>query len=55
MATNPGQENKPAKGYGKRSLKQWIIIYVILAIIVYALVYFIFIHKSTSTGGGLGY
>jgi flagellar basal body-associated protein FliL len=55
MATYPSPDNKPAKGFGKRSLKQWIIIYVILAIIVYALVYFVFIHKSTSTGGGLGY
>jgi len=46
----PDSNNKPAKGYGKRSMKQWIIIYVVLAIIVYALVYFIFIHK----GGGSG-
>jgi t-SNARE complex subunit (syntaxin) len=55
MATNPNPKNKSAKAYSKLSLKQWIIIYVILAIIVYVLVYFIFIHKSTSSGGGLGY
>jgi len=51
---NPSPDNKPTKGYGKRSLRQWIIIYVILAVIVYALVYFIFIHKS-GTGTGSGY
>jgi len=51
----PQTDKKPAKGYGKRSLKQWVIIYVILAIIVYALIYFIFIRKSGGTAGSSGY
>ncbi|MBX4197442.1 hypothetical protein KW801_02715 [Candidatus Saccharibacteria bacterium] len=45
--------NKPTKGYGKRPVWQWVVIYVILAIIVYGLIYFIFIHKSG--GGSSGY
>jgi flagellar basal body-associated protein FliL len=49
-------EKKPAKCYGKRSMKQWIVIYLVVAIIVYAIIYFVFIHKSGSSGsGGFGY
>jgi hypothetical protein len=44
--------NKPTKGYGKRSKGQWVVIYLVVAIIVYSLVYFLFIHKS---GGGSAY
>lgn len=39
---------KPNKGYGKRPVWQWIVIYLIIAIVVYGLVYLLFIHK----GGG---
>ncbi len=45
--------NKPSKGYGKRPKWQWILIYVVVAIVVYGLVYLVFFHKSGS--GGLGY
>jgi flagellar basal body-associated protein FliL len=55
MEDNPGADKKPTKGYGKRSMKQWVLIYVVVAVIVYALIYFIFIRKSGSGGGGLGY
>jgi hypothetical protein len=51
----PDEQQKPKKGYGKRPMWQWVLLYVILAIIVYGLIYIIFIHKSgtgsTSTGG----
>ncbi len=50
------EDNKPTKGYGKRPTWQWILIYVIVAAIVYAIIYLLFIRKSggsTSTGGGL--
>jgi flagellar basal body-associated protein FliL len=43
---------KPSKGYGKRSMKQWVVIYVVVAIIVYAIIYFAFIRKSGGSGGG---
>ncbi|MBI3624014.1 hypothetical protein HY218_00070 [Candidatus Saccharibacteria bacterium] len=47
---------KPTKGYGKRPMWQWVVIYLIVAAIVYGLIYYIFIHKSgISTGGGLKY
>jgi len=45
-------EKKPSKGYGKRPKWQWIVIYVVFAIIVYGLIYLLFIHKG-SGGGGL--
>jgi len=48
--------NKPTKGYGKHSKSFWIITYVVVAIIVYGLIYLLFIHKSSgSSGGGLNY
>ncbi len=49
---NNQPEQKPAKGgYGKRPLWQWILIYVVIAIVVYGLIYVIFIHKSSGSGG----
>jgi hypothetical protein len=45
-------EQKKSGAYGKRSKAQWIVIYVIAAVIVYGLIYLIFFHKS---GGGSGY
>ena len=47
--TQPQQPSqKPAKGYGKRPMWQWVLIYVVVAIVVYGLIYLIFIHKSGS-------
>lgn len=50
------QPQKPSKGYGKRPVWQWVLIYVVVAVIVYGLIYLLFIHKgssgSTSSGGG---
>ena len=51
----PEQNNqKPQKGYGKRPVWQWVVIYVVVAAILYTLIYFLFIHKSGSSSG-LGY
>lgn len=47
----PEKETKPTKGYGKRPLWQWILIYVVVAAIVYYGVYLIFFHHASSTGG----
>ena len=44
---------KPSKGYGKRPVWQWVVIYVIVAAIVYAIIYFAFIHKSGTSSGGV--
>jgi len=44
----PTQE-KP-KGYGKRPKWQWVVIYIIVAIVVYGLIYYLFIRDSGSSG-----
>jgi len=50
------EENKPSpskKGYGKRSKRQWVVIYIVVAAVVYAAIYFLFMRKSgSSTGSG---
>jgi len=47
-ASNEPAEQKPNK-YGKRPVWQWVVIYVIVAIVLYGLAYLIFFHKSGST------
>lgn len=43
---------KPSKKYGKFSVQQWVLIYVVVAIVVYGLIYVFYIHKSgVSTTG----
>lgn len=37
------------KGYGKRPLWQWIVIYLVVAVLVYGLVYYFVLAKG---GGG---
>lgn len=54
MADEKPQTTKPTKGYGKRPVWQWVVIYLIVAVIVYGLVYVLFIRNS-SNSGGLGY
>ena len=48
------QSQKPEKSYGGRSKRQWIVIYLVLAIVVYAIIYFVFIRHS-GDGGAFGY
>jgi len=43
----PQTPQKPTKGYGKRPVWQWVLIYVVIAIVVYGLIYYLFINKST--------
>lgn len=50
QATPPTTETKPAGGYGKRPMWQWIVIYLVLAVIIYGVVYYLFFHKSSSSG-----
>lgn len=38
---------KSTKGYGKRPAWQWIIIYLIVAAIVYSLIYILFIRNGS--------
>jgi len=44
-------ENKPSKSYGKRPVWQWVVLYLIVAIIVYGLIYLIWFHKGNGSGG----
>jgi flagellar basal body-associated protein FliL len=34
-------EQEPKKGYNKRSIWQWILIYIIAAVIVYGIIYLV--------------
>lgn len=45
------EEEQKAKGYGKRPLWQWAIIYVVIGGIVYGLIYYFVIAKQ----GGYSY
>jgi len=42
-----------SKGYGKRSMGQWILIYLVVGVIVYGLVYYFLLRDSG--GGGFSY
>jgi len=39
----------PKKGYGKRPVWQWVVIYLVAAAILYTIIYYLFIHKTGST------
>lgn len=54
MQDETPEPQKTSKGYGKRSKGQWILIYVIAAIIIYGLIYLLFIRK-TGPGSSGGY
>lgn len=42
-----------SKGYGKRPLWQWILIYIIIGGIIYAAIYYFFLNKgSYNLSGG---
>lgn len=49
-------EQKLAKGYGKRPVWQWVVIYLVVAVVLYGLVYLLFFNNGdNSSGGNLGY
>lgn len=53
---NKTPDKKSAKGYGKRPTWQWALIYVVAAIVVYGLIYYILTKDGDNSGGGsLGY
>jgi len=47
---DPKTPQKSPKGYGKRPVWQWVAIYLIVAVVVYGLIYYIFFN-----GNGAGY
>lgn len=42
----PQSPQKPSKKYGKFSVQQWVLIYVVVAVVVYGLIYVFFMRKS---------
>ncbi|HEX5744269.1 MAG TPA: hypothetical protein VFX84_02350 [Candidatus Saccharimonadales bacterium] len=42
---------KPSKGYGKRPMWQWVLIYLVAAIIVYGVIYLVFFNNGGSSDG----
>jgi hypothetical protein len=52
----PNDSNKVSKsGYKKGPWWFWVLVYLVVAGIVYAVIYFLFIHKAASGGGGYSY
>jgi hypothetical protein len=49
-SSKPNQPTK-GKGYGKRPLWQWVLLYIVAAIVVYGLIYLLFFQKSGVSGG----
>ncbi len=52
---NSQPTQKPTKGYGKRPKWQWLVIYLVVAIVVYGLIYLLFIRKTGSSGSSSPY
>ncbi|MGH7240081.1 MAG: hypothetical protein ACREHG_08455 [Candidatus Saccharimonadales bacterium] len=56
MENEDKPQQQPSKGYGKHSKWFWVLVYLIIAIIVYGVIYLLVIHKSgngsTSGNGG---
>ncbi len=50
VENNSNKPEKPSKGYNKRPLWQWVLIYIGIAIILYGLIYLIFFNNSGSSG-----
>lgn len=48
---NEDQEKpeKPTKGYGKRPVWQWVLIYAVVAVVVYGLIYYFFIRNGSDS------
>ena len=51
---NVGTQRGPKRGYGSK-WKKWLAIYLAVGAVVYAIVYFAFLHHSGGSGGGGGY
>jgi hypothetical protein len=42
-------QSKPTKGYGKRPVWQWVVLYITIGVIVYGVIYY-FITMGNNTG-----
>ena len=51
-APAPVTDPKPSKGYAKRPLWQWVVIYLVLAVIIYGAIYYFFIRDDSGQDSG---
>jgi len=49
MDEQPESSQPPSKGYGKRPVWQWVVIYVIVAAVVYGVIYYFMKNKGGSS------
>lgn len=42
----------PKGKYGKRPIWQWVLIYIVVAVVVYGLVYYFFMNNKKDDGNG---
>jgi predicted lipoprotein with Yx(FWY)xxD motif len=52
------EETQEKSGYGKRPMWQWIVLYLVVAVIVYGAIYYFVLHKQnpySGTNGSQGY
>ena len=47
----PVDQPAAKKGYGKRPLWQWVLIYLIVGGVLYAAIYFLYFHKGYNSAG----
>lgn len=45
-------QNERKSGYGKRPVWQWIVLYLVIAVILYSAVYYLFLHKQNPYTNG---
>ena len=51
---NKPEETKESYGtgkYGKKNIWKWVVIYIIAAVVIYAIIYFLVINKGSSPYG----
>jgi hypothetical protein len=50
----PSPQQPPKKGYGKRPIWHWVVLYVVAAVVIYGLIYYFFLRDSAG-GNGFSY
>lgn len=48
--SKPAEKETYGKGYGKRPLWQWILLYIVIGAVVYGVIYYFFFASKGSAG-----
>jgi hypothetical protein len=48
MPDQDTSSSKSPQGYGKRPMWQWVVMYLVVAVVVYGLIYYFFLRDSGS-------